>query len=160
VAEKMDESLAGARWAIPPAQFTWLEKDLRRNTSRPVIIAVHYPALPLPERMRRPDGMDAGSLENGAMLLEMLAGYEQVRAIFSGHVHMHFIEERLGITQVVTGSLPEYPVEYRDVQVYDDRIEVFTLALRDPVFAGRSLIAGRDWTRGTDRDRHAVISLA
>lgn len=160
VAEKMDESLGGARWAIPPAQFTWLEKDLRRHPGVPVIIAVHYPALPLPARMQRPDGMDAGCLENGAMLLEMLAGYEQVRAIFSGHVHMHFIEESHGIVQVVTGSLPEYPVEYRDVQVHDDRMEVFTLGLQNPVFAGRSLIPGREWTRGTEQDRHVVIPLA
>lgn len=159
VAEHLDVMLKDARWAIPPDQLRWIEEDLEAHANTPTLIAVHYPAVPVPKRMRRPDYRDAGSLENGAMLLELLRGFPQVRAIFSGHVHMHFIEELDGIVQVATGALPEYPTEYRDIRVFDDRIEVDTLALSDPAFAKRSLIPGREWTSGEPRDRAVVIPL-
>jgi len=159
VAEKMDTTLKGARWAMPPGQLQWLENYLENHANTPTLIAVHYPAVPTPERMRRPNFMDGGCLENGRELLKLLRAYPQVRALFSGHAHLHFIEECEGIVQVVTGSLPEFPTEYRDIRVYDDRIEVSTLGLSDPAFARRSLIDGKDWTAGEAQDRAAVIPL-
>lgn len=159
VTEKLDIMLKGARWAIPSDQLQWLDNDLENHANTPTLIAVHYPAIPTPERMRRPDFMDSGCLENGDALLDLLHAFPQVRAVFSGHVHMNFIEERDSLVQVVTGSLPEYPTEYRDVRVYDDRIEISTLGLSDPSFAQRSLIDGKGWTAGEAQDRNVIIPL-
>lgn len=159
VADKLDVMLKGARWALPPEQFDWLERDLTRHRTLPTLIAVHYPALPIPERMRRPEFKDSGCLENGDLLLDLLASYPQVKAIFSGHVHMNFIESVNGIVQIATAALPEYPSEYRDVRVFDDRIEVASLGLSDPSFARRSLIPGNEWTSGAPQDRNVTIPL-
>lgn len=159
VAARLDMTLKGARWAIPPHQFEWLKQDLRQHSDLPTVIAVHYPAVPIPERMRRPDFKDSGCLDNGDLLLKILKRHPQVKAIFSGHVHLHFIEDLGGIVQIATGSLPEYPTEYRDVRVFEDRMEVSTLGLSDPAYAQRSLIPGHEWTSGTPQDREVVIPL-
>ena len=159
IAKNLDTSLKGARWAIPPHQFNWLAEDLRQNPRTPAVVAVHYPAFAIPARLHRPDFNDGGCLENRDLLLECLAGYPQVKAIFSGHVHLNFVARQNGIVQVVTGALPEFPTEYRDVQVFDDRMEVRTLGLSNPEFARLSLIPGKQWTAGDLEDRQVVIPL-
>lgn len=159
IAAKLDQHLRGARWAIPPAQLRWIEEQLESLTGDPVLIAVHFPALPVPVRLKRSDLKDGGCLENGEELLALLGRFPRVKAIFSGHVHMHFVERLNGITQVVTGALPEYPVEYRVVDVHADRLEVSTRALSDNSFALRSLIPGHEWTAGQPSDRTVTIRL-
>ncbi len=159
VAAAMEESLDRARWAIPPNQLAWLEEDLANYRGHPTIIATHYPALRIPDRLRRPGIQDSGALENGPLLLEMLCDFPDVRAIFSGHMHMHCVARAGGVTQVITGAMPEYPAEYRVVNVYDDRLELHTLGLSDGRFAARSLIPGKEWTAGEEQDRTAVIAF-
>ncbi|MBI3118348.1 MAG: metallophosphoesterase [Candidatus Hydrogenedentes bacterium] len=159
VAERMETGLGGARWVIPPAQLRWLAQTLSEQAATPSIIGTHYPALPIPIRMRRPAFRDGGCLDNGEDLLNLLSGHRQVKALFSGHVHLHFIERNNGIAHIVTGALPEYPVEYRVVDVFPDRLEIRTCALSDPQFAARSLLPGKSWTRGEEEDRTATIRL-
>lgn len=157
VARELDTTLKGARWAIPPHQLAWLVEELDQHQDLTTVIAVHYPALPIPQRLHRPEFNNGGCLENGALLLECLSRYPRVKAVFSGHVHLNFVERHNGITQVVTGALPEFPTEYRDIRVYDDRMEVETVGLSDPEYARRSLIPGKNWTAGDPQDRHVVI---
>jgi len=159
VARELDTTLKGARWTIPPHQMKWLADDLRAHQDVATVVAVHYPAVPVPERLHRPEFNDGGCLENGALFLDCLACHPQVKAIFSGHVHLNFIEKANGITQIVTGALPEFPTEYRDVQVFEDRLEIRTLGLSDPTFAEQSLIPGRAWTAGDLVDRQVTIPL-
>jgi len=159
VAKKLDVSPAGARWAVPPHQLAWLDEDLAAHAETPTIVASHYPVIPIPERMQRPGMKDAGHLDNGDMVAELLLRFPQVKAVLSGHVHMHFAESRDGLVHVVTGAMPEFPTEYRDVQVWDDRIEIRTCPLSDASFAARSLIDGRDWTAGEEQDRTLTIPL-
>ncbi len=159
VAKGLEKTLAGARWVVPPEQLTWLDSELAKQTDVPTAIAVHYPAVPIPQRLHRPAFKNGGCLQNGDLLVEILHRHKQVKAIFSGHVHINFIEDINGIVQVVTGALPEYPVEYRDVQVFDDRMEVYTLGLSDTAFAKQSLIAGKEWTKGDPQDRRKTIQF-
>jgi 3',5'-cyclic AMP phosphodiesterase CpdA len=159
VIAKIDKTVVGMRWAVPPHQFAWLEDDLSHNDETPTIIATHYPSVSIPKRLIRPGLKDAGCLENGSLLMDLLGRFPQVKAVFAGHVHMHFIEEVNGITCVTTGALPEFPTEYRDIQVYEDRMEVSTCGLSDPSFAGRSLIPGKDFTAGDPCDRAVTIAL-
>lgn len=154
-----DVSMHGAGWALPPHEFEWLEADLKAHSSMSTIVASHYPPVPIPRRMMRPGIKDAGHLDNGDLLVDLLMRYPQVKATVSGHLHMHFIERDGRITHIVTGSMPEFPCEYRDFQVYEDRIEIRTRGLSDRSFAERSLIPGHDWTAGEPRDRTATISL-
>jgi len=159
VAADLDMTLQNARWALPPDQFAWLKEDLLANSERPTIVCCHYPAVGVPKRMQRPNYRDSGALDNGDLLLGMLRAHPQVKAIFSGHMHMNYVVELEGLTQVVTASLPEYPVEDREVQVFEDRLEVSTTGLSDSSFAARSLIPGKEWTRGDETDRSIAIPL-
>jgi 3',5'-cyclic AMP phosphodiesterase CpdA len=159
VAAELDMNLKDAAWALPPEQFDWLKNDLEAHASTPTIIAVHEPVAEVPDRMKRPAYNDSGALSNGDLLLDLLHAWPQVKAVFSGHMHMHYIEPMHGITQVVTGALPEYPAEYREVLVHPDRLEIRTRGLSNPEFAKRSLIPGKEWTAGTPKDRQAVIPL-
>lgn len=149
----------GAGWVVTPHHLAWMEDDLRAHAAIPTLVAIHYPVVQIPARMRRPEMKDAGSLDNGSLVVEVLKGYPQVKGVIAGHLHMNFIEKMDGLTHVVTGSLPEYPIEFREFQVHDDRIEITTHGLTDPSYAVRSLIEGNDWTRGEPQDRTAVIRL-
>lgn len=159
IAAVQNRTLKGARWAVPPHQLAWLEDDLSAHSSIATVVSVHYPAVPIPTRLKRPGMQDGGFLQNGALLVDVLRKYPQVRVVITGHVHMHFIENLGGLLHVTTGALPEYPTEYRDFHVYDDRIEVHTCGLSDSSFAARSLIPGNEWTSGEPQDRTAVIPL-
>jgi 3',5'-cyclic AMP phosphodiesterase CpdA len=159
VLDVIDKDIRGARWALPPQQFDWLEQDLKAHADLPTIVAVHYPPIPAPPRLRYEGFRDAGKLENGPELLELLSRHKQVRAVFTGHVHSNFVEERHGITQVTTGAMPEFPCEYRVIEVHEDRLEVYCQPLSDPGFAERSLIPEHRITAGEPQDRRVTISL-
>lgn len=159
IADSQEKTLAGARWAVPDDMLAWLERDLSESGVMATIVAVHFPAVRIPERMRRPKMRDGGALDNGAELIALLKRFPRVKALFSGHVHIHFIESLGGITQVVTGALPEFPTEYRDVHVYPDRLEIHTRGLSDASFAERARIPGNEWTQGMPQDRFAIIPL-
>ncbi|MCF6284873.1 MAG: metallophosphoesterase [Candidatus Hydrogenedentes bacterium] len=159
VMEDLDQSLEGARWAVPPHILDWLEEDLALHADTATVIAVHYPVVPIPMRLHRPEFNNGGCLENGDLLLACFANHPQVKAIFSGHVHMHFVEQVNRLTQIVTGALPEYPTEFRDVQVYSDRMEIQTLGLSNGEFAQRSLLPGKEWTAGERCDRKVIVPL-
>ena len=146
-------------WAVPPEQLAWLDEDLSRNADRPTLVACHYPAIKIPERVARPGLMDSGELDNGDEVVAVLQRHPQVRAIFSGHFHMHIVEQDNGFAHVITGALPEYPTEFRDVRVFDDRVEVEAVSLSDPSFAARSLVPGQGWTAGNASDRSTTIPL-
>jgi 3',5'-cyclic AMP phosphodiesterase CpdA len=147
------------RWALPMEQLAWLDAELGVHEAQPAIVACHYPAIAIPDRLRRPGMADAGRLENGDDLISIIRRHANVRAVFSGHLHMNIIEVVEGVTHVVTSALAEYPTEYREVAVHDDRLEVTTRALSDPSFAARSLIEGHEWTAGEAQDRTATIAL-
>ena len=157
--DEMNDSVRGLHWALPEEQMGWLEGALSRDPATPAVIAVHYPVVPTPARIHRPGFHDGGSLENGPEITALLERHAQVRAVFTGHLHAHFIETVGRVVHVTTGSLPEYPVEYRVVEVHGDRMEVETRGLSDPSFAQRSLIPGREYTSGTAEDRAVVIHL-
>ena len=154
--EPGEKKTRDTRWALPPEQFVWLESVLNAFPDLPTCIATHYPVTPLPEHFYQPEYNFAGSLENGDLLAGVLAKYAQVIAVFSGHVHTNAISENSGVLHVCTSALPEYPVEFREVEVYKDRIEIKTHGLSDPAFARRSLIPSREYISGTHGDRSAV----
>lgn len=151
--------LRDTRWALPPEQFVWLESVLNAFPGQPTCIAVHYPVLSLPEHFFLAEYNFAGALENGELLAGVLDKYPQVRAVFSGHAHTNAITENGEVLYVNTSALPEYPVEFREVQVYADRLEIKTHGLSNPAFAQRSLIPTREFVAGKETDRHVIIPI-
>ncbi|HQL93267.1 MAG TPA: metallophosphoesterase [Candidatus Hydrogenedentes bacterium] len=158
-ADEMDEDLKGLHWGIPEDQLVWLENRLSRPFAGWDVVAVHYPAMRVPDRLRFEGFRDGGRLVNGAGLLALMNRFSRARAVFSGHVHVHFAETVGHVTQVTTGSLPEYPSEYRVVRVFEDRMEAVATPLSDPSFAARSFLPGRELTAGQPQDRSVVIPL-
>jgi len=152
-----DEGLRDTRWALPPEQFVWLEGILTAFPDQPTCIATHYPVVALPQYFYRPEYNFAGSLENGDLLAHVLSRYPQVKAVFSGHVHTNSISKDNGVVYITTSALPEYPVEFREVEVYEDRIEIKTRGISNSVFARRSLIPTKEYTAGENADRTSVI---
>jgi 3',5'-cyclic AMP phosphodiesterase CpdA len=159
IAKQQETSLRDTRWALPPEQFVWLESVLRAFPKLPTCLAFHYPALPAPQRLRHADYQNAGSLENGALLMDVVSKYPHVKALFCGHIHTNSIVTQNGVVQITTSALPEYPVEYREIKVFGDRMEISTHGLSDPSFAEKSRIAGHEYTAGEAQDRSIVIPL-
>jgi 3',5'-cyclic AMP phosphodiesterase CpdA len=159
VENTVEVSTRGARWALPPHQLSWLEQDLTEHAKLPTIIALHCPLVPIPKRMHRPGFKDAGHLDNAPLALEIIRKHPNVKAVFAGHVHMHFIEQNDGLTHVTTGSMPEYPCEFREIIVNEHKMDVVTHKLSDSMFAERSLIPGKEWTKGEPQDRQVSITL-
>lgn len=157
--EQQNSDVRGARWALPPEQFLWLEQDLRAHSHEHTVVAVHYPPIAVPARLKFPGFKDSGKLENGPLLMEVLSSHPQVKVLFTGHAHVNYVEESHGIVQITTSALPEYPCEFREVEVYDDRLEIYTRPLSDSSFASRSLIPAHQITEGTARDRRVTVSL-
>ena len=158
-AKKQETDVRGARWEVPKEQLDWLDEDLAANKDKPCFVANHYPAIDIPERLMKPGLRSTGHLDNGQDVIDLLKTYPQVKIFFSGHMHMHIIERDETFTHVITGALPEYPTEYRDIHVYEDRLEIKTIGLSDPSYAARSLIPGKDYTRGHPGDRSTTIPL-
>ncbi len=156
VAKKQEIKLRDTRWALPPEQFVWLESVLNAFPEQPTCVATHYPVVSLPEYFYQSDYNFAGALENGEMLADVLSKYPQVKVIFSGHVHTNAISKGNGILHISTSALPEYPVEFREVLVYKNRIEIKTHGLSNPSYAQRSLIQSHEYTAGREADRVAV----
>lgn len=154
-----EDDVSPPRWVIPPDQFEWLEDDLRQHSEEATIIAVHPPSiLPDPE-VTRNKVLPRGGLENARLLVEHLTAHEQVKLLLSGGVHAHYIAREAGLTQVVTGALTEYPVEFRDIHVHEDRLEVHTKGLSNATYASQSMVHEKEWAKGADEDRFAVIPL-
>ncbi len=154
-----EEAHRSGSWAIPPAQLRWLDDDLHSHKSWPTVIAMHYPVIPVAGRLQRLNKQLSGELVNSELFMSLLRRHPQVRLLLSGHRHMHYIVPAGHMTQVTTAALIEYPIEFRDVHVYDDRIEIHTLGLSNEEYANRSLIEGNGWPAGEEADRHAVVSL-
>ena len=154
-----DSAHKWGEWAIPPYQLRWLDDDLGSHSEWPTVIAVHYPILPIPDRLQKFNQNLRGSLVNSELFMSLLRRHQQVKLLLTGHRHLHCILQSGYITQVTTGALIEYPIEYRDIHVYDDRIEIHTLGLSNDEFANRSLIEGNHWPAGEEQDRHAVIPI-
>ncbi|MGI6460984.1 MAG: metallophosphoesterase family protein [Candidatus Hydrogenedentales bacterium] len=146
-------------WYIPSQQYDWLEADLEEHAGEATIIALHPPAI-LPENEAIREGLVRyGVLKNAQQLVDRLSRHAQVKLLLSGNVHAHYIARKQSLTQVVTGSLTEYPVEFRDVHVHEDRLEIRTRGLSNASYASQSQMYAAKWTRGGERDRYAVIPL-
>lgn len=152
-----DGSAAAPLWSIPPEQFDWLETDLREHAKEATVIAVHPPAILPQHEAIRESLARYGILRNAELLVQRLASHAQVKLLLSGNVHAHYIARKHGLTQVVTGSLTEYPVEFRDIHVHEDRLEIQTRGLSNAGYASQSQLRAMEWTRGLEDDRCAVI---
>jgi len=103
---------------MSPSELAWLDGDLLA-TEKPVrIVCLHYPPFD-------PAGtthiMRSGNEEFMALMTE-----HGVQYVFSGHIHSYDLEERDGVTYIITGGAgaPLYPEENREAYYHYVRVTV------------------------------------
>ncbi len=155
----MKESHQGLQWVLSKEHCLWLKKELIQHKDIPVVIAIHTPLFPIPERLRFEGIKDSGILSNAEEVLELLYQHSRTCIVLSGHMHMNYIVRNKNVTQITTSALCEYPMEFRQFVVEKDKIKVQTLGLSNSDYARQSCISGKEITRGYDEYRNTTIPL-
>ncbi len=155
-------------------ELRWLQAELEQCSERPVILVGHgplqfrdtYPVVTLPKgrpvaaaRTSLADHMDSVLLRRE--MLEIIRGHPNVKAAFAGHWHICDVMQDNGVLYCQTASLREYPFEIRVVEVYNQRLSVTTLGLKDLTFGQLSYMGewGNDWVAGAPSDREFTVDL-
>jgi len=155
-------------------QLEWLDSELSQSCDRPAVLVSHaplgfkevYPLATLP-RGRAVQKSPTSLVDYmGDMLLrdelrQIIRRHRHVKAALAGHWHINDVTLDDGVVYCQTASLREYPFDLRLAQVFDDRLSVSTVPLRDGSLPGDSYIAewGNDWVAGLPGDRDFVIPL-
>jgi len=66
-------------------QLAWLAQLLRRRPSRPLLLALHHPPVPIGD-----SGFDAIGLIDAEPLLALLRPLPDLQAVLFGHIHQHW----------------------------------------------------------------------
>ncbi len=155
----MKESHTGLRWVLSKEHLLWLENELKEHQNYPIVVSIHTPLFPIPNRIMFEGCLDGGVLVNAKEVLELLYNHPQICIVLSGHMHMNYTVREQNVVQITTSALCEYPIEFRRFIVDEDKIEVCTFGLSNPSFAQQSLIPGNEKVRGFLEDRDFVIKI-
>ncbi len=155
----MKESHKGLQWVLAKEHLNWLENELKEHKKYPVVVSIHTPLFSIPERCKFEGYQDSGILSNAGEVLELLYNHPRTCIILSGHMHMNYLIKEKNVVQITTSALCEYPMEFRQFIVYEDRVEMLTYGLSKPDYAQQSLIPGREAVGGFPEDRTSIIYL-
>ena len=176
--EHMEQDAGFNKIGPPDHVLAWLEATCADDSKSPAILAMHAPVVAKP---RYPVGSFPGGgadgndeppdrqiLEDGASLqhlvdevpnhgrlIRIIERNPQIKLILSGHWHIHDIITRESQVFCSTGSMIEYPVEMRLVELSDRRVSISTVSIGEGRFAEESLIQKyrNEFTAGADKDR-------
>ena len=168
--------------APPDHVLKWLEETCNAERDVPAILAMHPPILAKPHYRvgSFPGGGAAGDVElpdrevltDGASLnylvddiphhdrlLDIIERNPQVKLILAGHWHIHDIITRGSQVYCSTGSMIEYPLEMRLIELSDKGMEISIVSVAGGRFAEESLIPKyrNDFAAGDDHDRNFTI---
>jgi len=108
----LDGCIPGQNGQITGDQLTWLEQTLDRNsaTAEHIFIFIHQPLFPVAEHKK-----SSIKPENVAILHPLFVSHH-VDAVFAGHEHIYYRQEKDGITYITTGGggapLASFPSAY------------------------------------------------
>lgn len=161
-------------------EMEWLGSELEKHRDEPVILASHaplgfkdaYPVTTLPDgQPGAPGGCSLlefnkkcgriGDIFNRREVRKLLAAHSNVRMALAGHCHINDFHEEDALAFMQTGSMLEYPFEFRMVQVENGLASVTTHGLDNPSFQAESYMTerGNRWVAGTDTERTFSFSL-
>ena len=165
----------------PDHVLQWLVDACATDGGVPTVLAMHVPIVAKPryrvgsfpgggagdveppDRDILPDGASlqhlVDEIPNHTRLLKIIEENPQIKLILSGHWHIHDIIVRGTQVFCSTGSMIEYPIEMRLVDLSDDGINISTVSIGDGRFAEESLIPKyrNTFTAGEDGDREYSI---
>jgi len=136
---------------VNDAELARLEEALRTAGERPVLLFTHQLLAPWSSGN---DWRAFYGIQNTAAVLELLARYNNVRAVFQAHAHrLDLQQRRLGdqvCTFVILPSLIEYPLAWMrlDLSPATMRMRLNRLPLPDLQEASRLSGAGQSWRAG------------
>jgi len=162
--------------AIPDEEIDWLEKELEANRDKKIFVVTHaplsakhsYPAATLPNGdCADCDGTDVSELMdllgvglyNADKVLELLKRYNNVKMVLSGHWHINDVFDENGIVFCQTGSMREYPYEFRVAEEKAGLLSIHTMGLDNKKYAEESYCEdrGNRWVSGSEEDRTFVV---
>ena len=95
---------------FPKEQLNWLEKQLRNNPDKKVIIVQHFP-------LAEPFKSDSHKITNSVEYMNIMEKYKNVAAVLSGHYHATKITEKNHILHINTPALVSYPNAFRQIKI-------------------------------------------
>ena len=139
-------------------QLAWVERELKKaaDYGEEIIIFTHQ--LPFPSV----EFQGVGSrIANSAEILEVVAPFErQIIGFFCGHLHLNRVFREQGLLCIITSGVICYPMMWRQVLVYTDRVEVMSVPVDLPEVYADSEAVNPDnnpYLSGRPRDQEFTI---
>ena len=155
----------GGGLCIPDRQIAWIGDVLMRTRTKPVLVFLHA-------GLNGRRAYDTSKDQNGKLLeqkplqmdfryrsserlLELFRATENVKAVFSGHLHWNECSVEDGLLHCTTGTPIQYPCEMRLVELSDRALWGRMIPLSDATFPRRSFVkdADGDFIAGRPEDR-------
>ncbi|RKU28725.1 hypothetical protein C6497_08170 [Candidatus Poribacteria bacterium] len=139
-------------------QLAWVERELKMATDYGEEIIIFTHQLPFPSVEFQ--GMGS-RIANSAEILEIVAPFEQqILAFFCGHLHLNRVYREQGLLCIITSGVICYPMMWRQVLVYPDRVEVLSVPIDLPEVYADSEAVNPDnnpYLSGRPRDLEITI---
>ena len=143
---------------ISTNQLAWAERELKRARDYDQEVFIFSHQLPFPSV----EFQGVGSrVANSAEVLEITAPFErQILAFFCGHLHLNRVFREQGMLCIVSSGIICYPMMWRQVLVYPNRIDVKSVPVDLPEVLAESEAVNPDnnlYLLGRDRDLNFSI---
>ena len=139
-------------------QLAWAERELKRAGDYGQEVFVFSHQLPFPSVEFQGIG---SRIANSAELLEVMTPFEeQILGFFCGHLHLNRVFRDQGMLCIVSSGIICYPMMWRQVLVYPDRVDVRSKAIDLPDVLAESEAVQPDnnpYLLGRDRDLNFSI---
>ena len=107
---------------ISTNQLAWAERELKRARDYDEEVFIFSHQLPFPNVEFQGIG---SRIANSAEVLEIISPFdEQILAFFCGHLHLNRVFREQGMLCIVSAGIICYPMMWKQVIVYSDRVEV------------------------------------
>ena len=139
-------------------QLAWVEREMKKAADYGEEIFFFSHQLPFPSV----EFQGVGSrIANSAEMLEIVAPFEKhILGFFCGHLHLNRVFREQGMLCIITSGIICYPMMWRQVFVYPDRIEVKSVAVDLPEVLAESAAVNPDnnlYLSGRSRDQEFTI---
>ena len=140
-------------------QLAWVERELKRAEDYDQEVFIFSHQLPFPNVEFQGIGSRIG---NSAEVLEVMTPFEErILAFFCGHLHLNRVFRDQGMLCVISSGIICYPMMWRQVFVYPDRVDIRSEAIDLPHVLAESEAVQPDnnpYLLGRDRDLNFSIS--
>ena len=139
-------------------QLAWIEREMKkaRDYGEDILFFSHQ--LPFPSVEFQGIG---SRIANSAEILEIVAPFEkQILAFFCGHQHLNRVFREQGLLCIITSGIICYPMMWRQVCIYADKIEVKSVPVDLPEVLSESESVNPDnnlYLSGRPRDQEFTI---